>query len=213
VAIPDGITNPVIEVALATVYVVIGVIPKTTADTVLAEEPPKKPVPVTATVVGVKLLPVPAVIVATVGAEVVTVNFTAEVAFVPPGVVTFTLYVPTATPVGITAPMMLVSVITAAAITRAVFAVSDSLTEATVELAVPPKNPVPAMLTVTGDTLLPVLAVTFATVGAGAVVVKTNFTALVAFVPVVVVTLTSYVPAGFPDGTTAFTIFVSFATL
>ena len=88
-AIPDGITNPVIEVALATVYVVIGVIPKTTADTVLAEEPPKKPVPVTATVVGVKLLPVPAVIVATVGTAVVTMNLPAEVVFVPPAAVTF----------------------------------------------------------------------------------------------------------------------------
>ena len=87
-AIPEGTTSPVMEVALATVYVVIGVVPKTTADTVLAEEPPKKPAPVTATVVGVKLLPVPAVMVATVGAEVVTMNLPAEVVFVPPAAVT-----------------------------------------------------------------------------------------------------------------------------
>ena len=46
-------TNPVIEVALATVYVVIGVVPKTTAETVLDDKPPKNPVPVTTTVVAV----------------------------------------------------------------------------------------------------------------------------------------------------------------
>ena len=43
--------------------------------------------------------------------------------------------------------------------------------------------------------------------------VTSNFTALAAFSPIVVVTLTSYEPSGLPEGITAFTISVSLTTL
>ena len=86
--IPDGITTPVKLVVLVAVYVVIGVVPSTTAETVLVDCPPKKPVPVTATVAGVRLLPVFATIFVTVGAGVVTTNVTVDVEFVPPAAVT-----------------------------------------------------------------------------------------------------------------------------
>ena len=39
-AIPEGITTPVIPVVLVTLYVVIGVVPNITADTVLLPNPP-----------------------------------------------------------------------------------------------------------------------------------------------------------------------------
>ena len=102
-------------------------------------------------------------------------NLTIEVALVPPGVATLTSYIPAATPAGITAPDMVVFVITAPKNAIEVFAGSDNLTELIVELAVPPKKPVPVIVTVVSERLLPVFTVTFVTVGAGTPEVITSY--------------------------------------
>ena len=78
--------------------------------------------------------------------------------------------------------------LTAVTEVNAVFAPSSSFTWLTAELAVPPKKPVPVIVTAVTDRLDPVDGLNVVTVGP--LVVTVNFVVLVELVPPAAVTIT-----------------------
>ena len=208
IATPFGTTAPLIILSLITVTEVNDVpLSSLTADTVLIPTPPQNPDPLIDIVVNSRLDPVNGVIELTIGAFAIT-NSCVEVVLVPPAAVTLTLYVPIATPLGTTAPIITLSLTT---VNGEITVPSSSFTAVTVLLPVPPQNPVPVIDIVVCPELDPDNGLNAVTVGRG--VVTVNSCVDVVFVPPPVVTLMLYVPIATPLGTIAPLIILSLITV